>query len=65
MKTRVDHDRKLPFMVAVNPVNYGVPYKLTCVEALAAVLMITGFEKEARQILEPFSFGRAFFTVNQ
>jgi len=52
-------------MVATNSVNYGKPYKLTCVEALAAVLIITGFEEEAHTILESFSFGKAFFDVNK
>lgn len=52
-------------MVATNPVNYGVPFKLTCAEALAACLLITGFEEQARKILRIFNYGEAFLTVNQ
>jgi len=51
-------------MVATNPVNYGVPFKLTCAEALAACLLITGFEEQARKILRIFNYGEAFLTVN-
>ena len=52
--------RALPYLLAANPVNYGKPFVLSSVEALAAALVIFGRGDEARAILAKFTWGNNF-----
>ena len=58
-------NRRLPLLLAGNPVNYAKLERLSSVEAIAASLIITGFNDQYREVLDLFKWGCTFFTLNQ
>ena len=59
------HERLLPYLVAANPVTYGRPWRLNCVEALAACFAIVGHLDWAEMLMDNFSWGSAFIDINR
>ena len=57
--------RCLPYLIAANPVNYGVPTKLCTVEALTAALYIASFKEKAERLLSIFKWGPHFIELNR
>ena len=57
--------RLLPFLVAANPVNYGKPAKLSCLEAVVATLYIVGKFDEAKEVASAVGWGPEFLKINK
>jgi pre-rRNA-processing protein TSR3 len=56
--------RALPYLVAANPTNYGIPVNLSTAEALASALFIMGMQDQAKDVMSPFRWGHSFFELN-
>ncbi len=57
--------RALPYLIAVNPTNYGRPFILSSAEALAAALFILGEREQSWDILSRFKWGGEFMRLNE
>jgi pre-rRNA-processing protein TSR3 len=56
--------RKLPTLLAANPVNYGKPNILSSAEAVCAALYITGYTELAEKVMSKFNWGHSFLSLN-
>ena len=57
--------RKLPPLLAGNPVNYSKINKLTTVEALASAAFILGNKELCSDLLAKFNWGHTFLELNE
>ncbi|MGI0060089.1 MAG: DUF367 family protein [Nitrosotalea sp.] len=65
LKRFVGLSRKLPPLLAGNPVNYSKVGKLTTAEAIAGALYVMDYKDVADSILDKFKWGHTFFDLNQ
>ena len=64
-KDFVGISRKLPPLLAGNPVNYSKINKLTTVEAIAGASFILGDEELSQKLLKKFNWGHTFLELNK
>lgn len=64
-KFHIENTRRIPALLASNPVNYGKLEILSSVEAMAAALYITGNMGLAETILGKFKWGPNFIVLNK
>ena len=64
-KNFVGLSRKLPPLLAGNPVNYSKINKLTTVEAIAGAVYILGDKELSKKLLEKFNWGHTFLELNE
>ena len=58
------NSRRLPNLIAANPVNYGKQSKLTSVEALAAAFFLLKYPEISKELLSAFNWGSQFLSLN-
>ena len=64
-RIRFKNPRRLPFLIAANPVNYGKPCKLSTLEACIATLYIANYKNEALSLLNGFKWAKTFIDLNR
>ncbi|HEU5461002.1 MAG TPA: DUF367 family protein [Nitrososphaeraceae archaeon] len=62
LKKRIN--RRLPLLLAGNPINYAKLGKLSTAEAIAGSLFILGFRSKAEELLNKFKWGHTFLDLN-
>ncbi len=65
MKFLNRYARRLPLLIAANPINYARAHMLSTVEALAAVLYIMDNVELAESVLAKFKWGPNFTALNK
>jgi len=63
--SRFKNHRYLPFLVPVNPVNFGKPGKLSTLEAFIASLYIIGEDELVRRLSNLYKWSPHFLTMNR
>ena len=61
----ISHSRSIPYLIAVNPINYGKVLKLSTLEAFAAALYILDNIDQAKKILNIYKWGPQFLELNK
>lgn len=56
--------RGLPFLLAANPINYGKPWRMSSLEAVAAALYILGDIGHAERVAAAANWGTTFMQLN-
>ncbi|CRG97769.1 ribosome biogenesis protein TSR3, putative [Plasmodium gallinaceum] len=64
-KIKYSNQRKLPYIIAVNSINYGKPYKLSCLESLAFCLYICNYTQQCNDILNIYKWSINFTNLNK
>ena len=57
--------RRLPYLLAANPVNWGKPWHLNSAEAVLASLIIMGFDEQAELFMPRFNWAPEFVNLNR
>lgn len=57
--------RRLPFLLAANPINYGKPFMLSSLEAVIATLYILGYHDTALRLAGLFKWAESFIKLNK
>ncbi|MHA1974350.1 MAG: DUF367 family protein [Candidatus Hodarchaeales archaeon] len=63
-KKKFPNLRRLPILIAANPVNYGRASKLSSIEALSAALYLVGEIVAADELLSFYKWGKQFLSLN-